>query len=57
MTDKILKALIIHHLVDEDYLSTEQLSGINNVLESFSTQTLKMICEDFRINIDEIEEN
>ena len=57
MTDRILKALIIHHLVDEDYLSKEQLSGINNVLESFSTQTLKMICEDFRINIDEIEEN
>lgn len=53
MNDKIIKALIIHHFVDEDYLSREELAGVNNVLESFSTETLKMMCEDLQIDIEE----
>lgn len=53
MTDRILKALIIHHFVDDDYLSKEELAGVNNILESFTTKTLKMICEDLRIDIEE----
>lgn len=50
MEDRILKALIIHHFVDEDYLNKEQLSGINNILEDFSSDTLKSICDDLQIS-------
>lgn len=53
MEDRILKALIIHHLVDDNYLNREQLSGINNVLESFSKETLEMMCKDLQIGIEE----
>ena len=53
METKILKALIIHDFVNQNYLSREQLSGVNNILESFSDETLKAICKDLRIDIEE----
>lgn len=51
-TDRILKSLIILRMVDEDYLSQEQLSGINNFLEYFTIDTLKVIAKDLKIEID-----
>lgn len=48
--EKIIKALIIHHMVDKDYLSKEQLSGINDFLEEFTLDTLKAIADDMDIN-------
>ena len=51
MEDRILKALIIHHFVDERFLNTDELNGINNILENFSSTTLKAMCNDLDIDI------
>lgn len=53
METKILKALIIRDFVTQNYLSREQLSGVNNILECFCDETLKMICKDLQIDIEE----
>lgn len=50
MEDRILKALIIHHFVGENYLNKEQLSGIHIILEDFSSDTLKSMCDDLKIS-------
>ena len=52
MVDKetIFKALIIYRMVDKDYLSKEQLSGINDFLENFTLDTLKVIADDMDID-------
>lgn len=53
MENKILRALIIRDFVTQNYLNREQLSGVNNILESFCEETLKMICKDLQIDIEE----
>lgn len=53
METKILRALIIRDFVTQNYLTREQLSGVNNILESFCDETLKMICKDLQIDIEE----
>ena len=53
METKILRALIIRDFVGQNYLTREQLSGVNNILESFSDETLKAICIDLQIDIEE----
>ena len=53
METKILRALIIRDFVGQNYLTREQLSGVNNILESFSDETLKAICNDLQIDIEE----
>lgn len=54
MEDNILKALIIKYLVNLDYLSKEQLSGINNILDDFDVKTLRLMCDDLSINYSDI---
>ena len=54
MEDNILKALIIKYLVNENYLSKEQLSGINNILDDFDVKTLRLMCDDLSINYSDI---
>ena len=49
---RIIQSLIIHKMVDEDYLSKEQLSGINNFLLDFSVDTLKVMARDLKIDLD-----
>ena len=53
METKILRALIIRDFVAQNYLTREQLAGVNNVLESFTTETLKMMCKDLQIDVEE----
>lgn len=54
MEDNILKALIIKYLVNQNYLSKEQLSGINNILDDFDVKTLRLMCDDLSINYSDI---
>ena len=48
--EKVIKALIIHHMVDKDYLSKEELSAINDFLEEFTLDTLKSMADDMDID-------